>query len=273
MATTSTCDRGQAALSPVSQHALQSFRKAAEPSNLGPCWKKRAQGSSALDARREQGGRSPLYLRWMMSTTIADVPSRYGPVPLCIYQLRYCSVTLACVNLACIASSDDGVSAVAPQLGVEVRAPYDDSLITCNNNKMFTPKCSPPRPAAVQCVWDHMRVSSSDKRETARCAIIICCHAPTTMTILYSRSGQPVAYYARIKVQRSAGYVANSNVPDLRPPSRIDLAIFTQGACNRPPVLRGSYCTRASMVFPACESRWGATDDASDVRVVPNSVP
>jgi hypothetical protein len=24
----------------------------------------------------------------------------------------------------------------------------DDSLITCNNNKVFTPKCSPPRPAA-----------------------------------------------------------------------------------------------------------------------------
>jgi hypothetical protein len=45
-----------------------------------------------------------------------------------------------------------------------------------------------------------------------------------------------------------------------------------QDTCNWPPVIRVGYCTSASIVFPACESRWGETDDASDVRAVPNSV-
>jgi hypothetical protein len=99
--------------------------------------------------------------------------------------------------------------------------------------------------------------------------------------------GQPVAYYVRIKVQRSAGYVAKSNItrsPSLvthrpsksaRSPLGADYSPKNsfQGACNRPPVMYGGYGISASMVFPACESRWGATHDALDVRVVPNSLP
>jgi len=74
---------GRAALSPVSQHALESFRKAAQPSNPAVLEEESTSIVSSGRAARTRG--SCASVLEMMSTTLAVVPSRYqehGPVPL-----------------------------------------------------------------------------------------------------------------------------------------------------------------------------------------------
>jgi hypothetical protein len=134
-----------------------------------------------------------------------------------------------------------------------------------------------------------MRVSSTDKRDyLPSCAN----HHDNTVRDGEHNERQvaPISQWHTTHGSKSnvgAGYVAHSNIPgspslvthgpskSARSPLRDDYSPKNsfQGACNRPPVMRGGYRTSASMVVPACESLWGATDDASDVRVVPNSVP
>jgi hypothetical protein len=74
---------GWAALSPVSQHALQSFRKAARPSNPAVLEEESTSIVSSGRATRTRGSFASVLE--MMSTTLAVVPSQYqrhGPVPL-----------------------------------------------------------------------------------------------------------------------------------------------------------------------------------------------
>lgn len=73
---------GRAALSPVSQHALESFRKAAQPSNPAVF---EEESTSIVSSGRARARGSFASVLEMMSTTLAVVPSRYqqhGPVPL-----------------------------------------------------------------------------------------------------------------------------------------------------------------------------------------------
>ena len=73
---------GRSALSPVSQHALESFRKAAQPSNPGVL---EEESTSIVSSGRARTRGSFASVLEMMSTTLAVVPSRYqqiGPVPL-----------------------------------------------------------------------------------------------------------------------------------------------------------------------------------------------
>jgi hypothetical protein len=73
---------GRAALSPVSQHALESFRKAAQPSNPAVL---EEESTSIVSSGRARTRGSFASVLEMMSTTLAVVPSRYqqhGPVPL-----------------------------------------------------------------------------------------------------------------------------------------------------------------------------------------------
>jgi len=74
---------GRAALSPVSQHALESFRKAAQPNNPTVLEEESTSIVSSGRAARTRGSLASVLE--MMSTTLAVVPSRYqqhGPVPL-----------------------------------------------------------------------------------------------------------------------------------------------------------------------------------------------
>lgn len=74
---------GRAALSPVSHHALESFRKAAQPSN--PVVLEEESTSIVSSGRVTRARGSFASVLEMMSTTLAVVPSRYqqhGPVPL-----------------------------------------------------------------------------------------------------------------------------------------------------------------------------------------------
>jgi hypothetical protein len=74
---------GREALTPVSQHALESFRKAAQPSNLAVLEEESTSVVSSGRAARTRGSFASVLE--MMSTTLAVVPSRYqqhGPVPL-----------------------------------------------------------------------------------------------------------------------------------------------------------------------------------------------
>lgn len=74
---------GRSALSPVSQHALESFRRAARPSNPAVMEEESTSIVSSGRAARTRGSFASVLE--MMSTTLAVVPSRYqqhGPVPL-----------------------------------------------------------------------------------------------------------------------------------------------------------------------------------------------
>lgn len=74
---------GQAALSPVSQHAVESFRRAAKPNNPVVLEEESTSIVSSGRAARTRGSFASVLE--MMSTTLAVVPSQYqehGPVPL-----------------------------------------------------------------------------------------------------------------------------------------------------------------------------------------------
>ena len=74
---------GRAALSQVSQHALESFQKAARPTNPTVLEEESTSIVSSGRAARTRGSFASVLE--MMSTTLAVVPSRYqqhGPVPL-----------------------------------------------------------------------------------------------------------------------------------------------------------------------------------------------
>lgn len=74
---------GRGALSPVSLHALESFRKAAHPSNPAVLEEESTSIVSSGRATRTRGSFASVLE--MMSSTLAVVPSRYqqhGPVPL-----------------------------------------------------------------------------------------------------------------------------------------------------------------------------------------------
>jgi calcium permeable stress-gated cation channel len=74
---------GRAALSPVCQHAVESFRNAARPSNPAVLEEESTSIVSSGRAARARGSFASVLE--MMSTTLAVVPSRYqqhGPVPL-----------------------------------------------------------------------------------------------------------------------------------------------------------------------------------------------
>ena len=74
---------GRGVLSPVSQHAVESFRKSARPERLAMLEEESTSLVSSGRAARTRGSYASVLE--MMSTTLAVVPSRYqqhGPVPL-----------------------------------------------------------------------------------------------------------------------------------------------------------------------------------------------
>jgi len=74
---------GRAALSPVSQHALESFRKAAQPDHPTVLDEESTSVVSSGRAARTRGSFASVLE--MMSTTLAVVPTQYqqhGPVPI-----------------------------------------------------------------------------------------------------------------------------------------------------------------------------------------------
>lgn len=74
---------GRAALSPVSLHALESFRRAARPSNPTVLEEESTSIVSSGRAARARGSFASVLE--MMTATLAVVPSRYqqhGPIPL-----------------------------------------------------------------------------------------------------------------------------------------------------------------------------------------------
>ena len=74
---------GRGVLSPVSQHAVESFRKSARPERLAMLEKESPSLVNSGRAARTRGSYASVLE--MMSTTLAVVPSRYqqhGPVPL-----------------------------------------------------------------------------------------------------------------------------------------------------------------------------------------------
>ena len=110
------------------------------------------------------------------------------------------------------------ISVITGYEGVKHRKARDCAIICRDAPTIMTILCDIPQPS------QSLRMRGGGRHHDGRPAVSRLVPIDTTVRYRSLRAASGTVYYGQIKVQRSAGYVANSNTPDLRATSRIDTA-------------------------------------------------